>query len=50
VKEVGSLKKEEDMFFELSIASVYESAGKDDLALHYFMRAATCKLPFNHPD
>lgn len=38
------------MFFELSIASVFESAGKDDLALQFYMRAKDVKLPFNHPD
>ena len=44
------LRKEHTLFFELSIASVYESAGKDDLALQFYMRANKIKLPHNHPD
>jgi len=44
------LRKEQDLYFELSIASVYESAGKDDLALNCYMRAKQIKLPQNHPD
>lgn len=50
VKEEKTLKKEQEMFFQLSIASVYESCGKDDLALHYFIKSKTVKLPYNHPD
>jgi tetratricopeptide (TPR) repeat protein len=44
------LKKEEEMFFHLSIGSVYESAGKDDLALNSYLKAKEIKLPINHPD
>lgn len=44
------LRKEEELFFFLSIASCYESAGKDDLALEFYMRASKIKLPSNHPD
>lgn len=32
--EQKTLMKEQELFFELSIGSVYESAGKDDLALN----------------
>lgn len=44
------LKKEQDLYLELSIASVYESAGKDDLALNSYINAKAVKLPYNHPD
>ena len=51
-KDVKTLKTVQELFFALSIASVYESAGKDDLALQYYMNAkeVSQKLPFNHPD
>jgi tetratricopeptide (TPR) repeat protein len=45
-----SLKKEQELFYDLSIASVYESCGKDDLALNTYMKAKAVKLPYNHPD
>ena len=45
-----NLKKEQEMFYDLSIASVYESSGKDDLALNYYMKAKDIKLPYGHPD
>jgi len=48
--DTKTLKKEEEMFFLLSIGSVYESAGKDDLALNSYMQAKEIKLPYNHPD
>ena len=44
------LRKEQDLYLELSMASVYESAGKDDLALNSYMNAKAIKLPYNHPD
>lgn len=44
------LRSEYQLFFDLSIASVYESAGKDDLALKYYMKAKEINLAFNHPD
>ena len=44
------LRKEQDLYLELSIASVYESAGKDDLAFNTYMNAKNIKLPYNHPD
>mmetsp|Transcript_30757 Transcript_30757/g.47154 ORF Transcript_30757/g.47154 Transcript_30757/m.47154 type:complete len:190 (+) Transcript_30757:913-1482(+) len=50
LKEVKVLKKEQEMFFDLSMASVYESCGKDDLALNYYLKAKQIKLTSNHPD
>lgn len=44
------LRKEQDLFFELSIASVYENQGKDDLALYHYIKAKKIKLAINHPD
>lgn len=43
---------EHELFFHLSIGSVYESAGKDDLALSSYMKAREVSntLPSNHPD
>jgi len=38
------------MFFDLSLGSVYESAGKDDLAIDCYLKARAIKLPTNHPD
>jgi len=43
-------RKEHDLYFELSIGSVYESAGKDDLAIDCYLKARTIQLPANHPD
>lgn len=44
------LLNEHMLFFELSIAGVYESAGKDDLALNQYMKAREIKLVADHPD
>jgi tetratricopeptide (TPR) repeat protein len=49
-KEKAQLKSEQELFYDLSIASVYESSGKDDLALSTYMKAKAVKLPYNHPD
>lgn len=49
-QQVTTLKKEQELFFDLSIASVYESCGKDDLALNSYMKARAIKLVPNHPD
>ena len=49
-KPEGGLRKEHDLFFELSIGSVYESCGKDDLALDRYIKAKNIKLSYNHPD
>ena len=48
--EQKALMKEQELFFELSIGSVYESAGKDDLALNQYMKAKDIKLVSHHPD
>jgi len=42
------LKKEQELFFDLSIAGVYESCGKDDLALSFYMKAREIKLSHDH--
>jgi tetratricopeptide (TPR) repeat protein len=48
---VKALKRpEHEMFFCLSVGSVYESAGKDDLALSQYMKAKDVQLQSNHPD
>jgi len=41
-----------ELYFEYSKASVYESAGRDDLALQHFLNARVFgnKLPTNNPD
>lgn len=38
------------MFFEMSLGSIYESCGKDDIALSCYMKAKIIWLPDNHPD
>ena len=43
-------KKEYELFFDLSIGSVYESCGKDDLAIDSYLKARKVALPQNHPD
>lgn len=45
-----NFKKEYELFFALSIGSVYESCGKDDLAIDAYLQARQIKLPMNHPD
>lgn len=35
----AKLRNELELFFEMSLASVYESCGKDDIALSCYMRA-----------
>jgi tetratricopeptide (TPR) repeat protein len=44
------LRPELELYFEMSLGSVYESCGKDDMALDCYMLARTIKLPKNHPD
>lgn len=45
-------RPEQELFFHLSIGSVHESAGKDDLALVAYMKAKEVAgtLASNHPD
>lgn len=49
---IQTLAAEEEMFFDLCIGGVYESAGKDDLALNQYMLARNVKpkLSDDHPD
>lgn len=44
------LRAEIELFFELSLGSVYESAGRDELALSKYLSAKEIKLVYNHPD
>lgn len=50
------LRPEQELFFEMSLGSVYESAGKDQIALSSYIRAMhgnnskQNKLAYNHPD
>jgi hypothetical protein len=39
VLNVAKLRNELELFFEMSLGSVYESCGKDDIALSCYMRA-----------
>jgi hypothetical protein len=36
---VAKLRNELELFFEMSLGSVYESGGKDDIALSCYIRA-----------
>jgi len=49
-KGVVKLRPEIELFFELSLGSVYESAGRDELALAKYLSAKDIKLVYNHPD
>ena len=44
------LRAEIELFFEMSLGSVYESAGKDDIAMSCYNRAKKIQLVYNHPD
>ena len=44
------LRPELELYFEMSLGSVYESCGKDDIAMDCYMRARQIILPKNHPD
>lgn len=44
------LRPEQELFFELTLGSIYEGCGKDDIAMSCYMRARTIKLPADHPD
>jgi hypothetical protein len=50
VLNVAKLRNELELFFEMSLGSVYESCGKDDIALSCYMRAKKINLVYNHPD
>jgi tetratricopeptide (TPR) repeat protein len=53
---VKVLRPEVELFFELSLGSVYESSGQDLIALSCYVRAMRSnlskenRLPYNHPD
>ncbi|CAI2359845.1 unnamed protein product [Moneuplotes crassus] len=49
-QEIKPLRPEIELFFELSLGSVYESAGRDELALSKYLSAKNIKLVYNHPD
>ena len=44
------MRPEQELYFELSLGSIYESCGKDDIAISCYMRARAIKLVSNHPD
>lgn len=44
------LRNEIELYFEMSLGSVYETCGKDDIALSCYMRAKKINLVYNHPD
>jgi len=44
------LRPEIELFFELSIGSVYESSGRDEHALSQYIKSRHIKLEYNHPD
>lgn len=50
VLNVAKLRNELELFFEMSLGSVYESCGKDEIALSCYMRAKKINLVYNHPD
>lgn len=50
ILNVAKLRNELELFFEMSLGSVYESCGKDDIALSCYMRAKKIQLVYNHPD
>jgi hypothetical protein len=47
---VKRLRPEIELFFEMSLGSVYESCGKDDIALSCYMASKKINLVYNHPD
>ena len=46
------LRPEQELYFEMSLGSIYESSGKDDIAMSCYMRAKAInrELSYNHPD
>lgn len=49
-RPVTLLRPEQELYFELSLGSIYESCGKDDIAISCYMKARAIKLVSNHPD
>lgn len=49
--EEKRLRPEQELYFLMSLGSVYESGGKDEIAISCYMEALTdVQLPYNHPD
>ena len=47
----NKLRPEQELFFHMSLGSVYESSGKDEIAISCYMNAITdVQLEYNHPD
>jgi len=45
------LRPEQELFFLMSLGSVYESSGKDEIAISCYMMAINeIQLEYNHPD
>ena len=45
------LRPEEELYFLMALGSVYESGGKDEIAISCYMNAITdVVLEYNHPD
>ena len=49
-KPITYLRHEQELYFELTLGPIYESSGKDDIAISCYMRARAIKLVSNHPD
>lgn len=59
-KEAEEMKKEmmkdlklqpiQELYFDMSLGSIYESMAIDDLAIECYMKALDIKLPTRHPD
>jgi len=39
-KPMVKLRPEQELYFEMSLGSIYESSGKDDIAMSCYMRAS----------
>ena len=47
----SKLRPEQELFFLMSLGSVYESSGKDEIAISCYMKAISdIELEYNHPD
>lgn len=49
-KAITYLRPEQELYFDLTLGSIYESCGKDDIAISSYMKARAIKLVSNHPD
>jgi hypothetical protein len=50
MEKVKELRGELELYFLLSLASVCESSGRDEMALDLYLKAKKVKLTYNHPD